>query len=153
MSLISTKERSCPSRASTWISNVICRGFYCCQWSWGERWVCWYWWNCWPSCLKLSLHSHISHRIAEYKKDHRLNILMFCKLQHGQIEGIWYLQISKAWQVVEYAWLDWCNLIRMQIPTKYKIRTKYNDNLRPNKHKESWKTTYRNTKIKRRRNK
>jgi hypothetical protein len=55
----------------------------------------------------------------------------------------------KAWQVVEYAWLDWCNLIRMQIPTKYKMRTKYNDNLRPNKHKESWKTTYRNTKIKR----
>ena len=29
----------------------------------------------------------------------------------------------------------------MQQTTKYKIRTKYNDNSRPNKHKESWKTT------------
>ena len=26
--------------------------------------------------------------------------------------------------------------------TEYKIRTKYNDNARPNKHKESWKTTF-----------
>ena len=24
----------------------------------------------------------------------------------------------------------------------YKIRTKYNDNSRPNKHKKSWKTTF-----------
>jgi hypothetical protein len=84
---------------------------------------------------------------------------MSCKLQHGKIEWIWYLQLIKAWQVVEYAWLNWCNLIRMQITTKYKICTKYNDNLRPNKYKESWKTTfvypeptYRNTKVKGRRN-
>ena len=28
-------------------------------------------------------------------------------------------------QVVECGWLDWCNLIRMQTTTKYKIRTNY----------------------------
>ena len=67
---------------------------------------------------------------------------MFCKLQHGKKEKKWYLQISKACQVVECACLDWCNLINMQKTTKYKIRSKYNDNSRPNKHKESWKTTF-----------
>jgi len=30
----------------------------------------------------------------------------------------------------------------MQTTTKYKIRTKYNDNLIPNKHRESRKTTF-----------
>jgi hypothetical protein len=50
-------------------------------------------------------------------------ISMFCnKLQHGKIEIIWYLQISKACEVVECPSLDWCNLIRKQITTKYKIR-------------------------------
>jgi len=49
MPLISTKERFCPSRDSTWISNVMCRGLYFSQWFWGKRWGCWYWWNCWPS--------------------------------------------------------------------------------------------------------
>jgi len=29
---------------------------------------CWFWWNCWPSCIRRSLHNHISHRIVEYKK-------------------------------------------------------------------------------------
>jgi len=86
--------------------------------------------------LSTSLHNHISHRIVEYQKDHWLSILMFCKLQHGILEGIWYLQSSKSFQVVEWAGLDWCNLIVRQISTKYKIRTKYNDNLRPNKYKE-----------------
>jgi len=51
MPLISRKEGFCPSRASTWISNVICHGPYCSQWFWGERSVCWYWWNSWPSWL------------------------------------------------------------------------------------------------------
>jgi len=48
----------------------------------------------------------------------------------------------------------------MQITTKYKLRTKYNENLRPNKDKESRKTTfvlpeptYRRTKVNRRKNK
>ena len=48
----------------------------------------------------------------------------------------------------------------MQITTKYKIRTKYNENLRPNKDKESRKITfvfpeptYRRTKVKRRKQK
>ena len=67
---------------------------------------------------------------------------MFCKIQHGKIEVIWYLQSSKACQVVECAFLDWCNLIRIQITAKYKIRTKYNDKLRLNKHKKSRKTTF-----------
>jgi len=82
---------------------------------------------------------------------------MFCKLQHGKIERIWYLQIIKGCQVVEFACLDWCNLIRTQMTTKYKIRNKYKDDLRPNKYKESRKTTfvlpeptYRRTKVKRR---
>jgi hypothetical protein len=43
-------------------------------------------------------------------------------------------------QVAECAWLDWCNLIGIQITTTYKIRTKYNENMRPNKHQESPKT-------------
>jgi hypothetical protein len=60
-----------------------------------------------------------SHRIVEYKKYHWLSILMLWKLQHGKIERIWYLQSSKTWQVVECAYLDWCNLIRTQITTKY----------------------------------
>jgi hypothetical protein len=61
MPLISSKERFCPSRASTWISNVMCRGLYCSQRFWGERWVCWYWWNCWPSWLKDFLFIITSH--------------------------------------------------------------------------------------------
>jgi hypothetical protein len=124
-----------PSRASTWILNVICRGLYCSQWFWGERWVCW------PSWLKDFLFIITSSiELLNIKKDHWLNIL-FCKLHHGKIWLIWYLQSSKASQVVECAFLDWCNLIRIQITTKYKIHTKYNDNLRPNKHKESRITT------------
>jgi hypothetical protein len=112
-----------------WISNVICSGLYCL--------LCWYWYNCSPSCLRLSFHNHISHIIVEYKRDHWLSKLMLCKLQHGILEEIWYLQFSKSCQVVECPWLDWCNLIIIQITTTYKIRTKYNDNLRPNKHTES----------------
>ena len=57
---------------------------------------------------------------------------MFSKLKHGKIEIICYLQINKACEVVECLSLDGCNLIRMQITTKYKIRTKYNENLKPN---------------------
>ena len=127
-------------------SGVVVFLFFCC---------CWYWWNCWPSWLKLSFHNHISHRIVEYKQDNWLNIscfvsyniwhriveykkdywliiFMFCNLQHGILQRIWYLQFSKGCQVVE---LYWCILITFQITTKYKIRTKYNDNLRPNKHR------------------
>ena len=148
---ISTTERFCPSRASTWISNVICRDLYCSQWFWGE------WWVCWPSWLKVFLFIITSRiELLNIKKDHWLNICMLCKLQHGKIERIWYLQTSKACQVVEWAWLDWCNMIRIHITTKYKIDviwlwwkqlqhikyTKYNDNLRPNMHIESRKTTF-----------
>jgi hypothetical protein len=46
-------------------------------------------------------------------------------------------ECRKSWQVVECAWLDWCNLIIIHITIKYKIRTKYNDNLRPNKQREN----------------
>ena len=142
MSLISTKERLCPSRGSTWIFNVICRGLYCSQWLWGERWVSWYWWNCWPSWLKDFLVISTSRiDLLNIKKDHRLNIFMFCKLQHEKIEIIWYSQNNEACQVVECTFLDWCNLIRMQLTTKYKIRTKFNDNLKRYKYMESRKTT------------
>jgi hypothetical protein len=48
---------------------------------------------------------------------------MLCKLQHGILEEIWYLQFSKSCQVVECPWLDWCNLIGIQITTTYTIRT------------------------------
>jgi hypothetical protein len=85
---------------------------------------------------------------------------MSCKLQHGKIEKMWYLQKSKACEVVECACWDGCNLIRRDITAKYKIRNIYNDNLRPNKDKESRKTTfvlpeptYRRTKDKNRKNK
>jgi hypothetical protein len=67
---------------------------------------------------------------------------MFCKLQHEILKGIWSLQSSESCQVVEYAWLDWCNIIGIQIITKYKIRTKYNDILRSSKHTESRKTIF-----------
>ena len=90
----------------------------------GDCLFCWYWWNCWPSWHAPSFHSNISHRIIEYKEDYWLNLFMSCKLQHGKLEGIQYLQSSNAWQVVECANLDWCNLVRIQITTKYKIRTK-----------------------------
>jgi hypothetical protein len=85
---------------------------------------------------------------------------MFCKLQHGKIEGIWYLQMNKSWQVVECVCLDWCDLIIVQKTAKYKIRTKYKGNLITNNYKESRKTTfvqpeptYIRTKVKKRTNK
>ena len=59
---------------------------------------------------------------------------MFCKLQHGILEGIVYLQSSKSCQIVECPWLDWCNLIGIQITTTYKIHTKYYENMRSNKY-------------------
>jgi hypothetical protein len=75
-----------------------------------------------------------------YNANYWAYIFMFCKLQHGIKKGTWYLQIMKVRQVSECAWLDWCNLIGMQITTTYKIRTKYYENMRLNKHKESSKT-------------
>jgi hypothetical protein len=51
-----------------------------------------------------------------------------------------YLQFPKVRQVREIAWLDWCNLIGTQITTTYKIRTKYYENMRQNKHMENPKT-------------
>jgi hypothetical protein len=65
---------------------------------------------------------------------------MFCKLQHGIKQGTWYLQIMKVGQVSECAWLDWYNLIGIQIDTTNKIHTKYCEHMRPNKHMESPKT-------------
>ena len=62
---------------------------------------------------------------------------MFSKLQSGIKYGSWYLQIIKVRQVVECAWLDWCNIIGIQITTTYKIRTKYYENIRPNTNKEN----------------
>jgi hypothetical protein len=71
----------------------------------GDCLFCWYWWNCWPSWLKPSFHNNMSHRIVEYEKDYWISIFMFCKSQHGKIEGIWYLQLSKAaWNDV--IWLE-----------------------------------------------
>jgi hypothetical protein len=49
---------------------------------------------------------------------------------------------TKELKAVECDWLDWCNLIRIQITTTYKIRTKYNENMRPNKNKESPTTNF-----------
>jgi hypothetical protein len=68
------------------------------------------------ACHAQSHNTSVS--IRAYEKDHWLNIFMFCKLQHGKIEIIWYLQISKACQVVEF--LDWCNLIRIQMTANIK---------------------------------
>jgi hypothetical protein len=55
--------------------------------------------------------------------------------------------MSKACQFVECAWLDWCNLIGRQRTTKYKIGTKYDDNLRLPEYRKSEDTicvTYQN---------
>jgi hypothetical protein len=116
------------------ISNVICPGLYCL--------FCWYWYNCSPSYLKLSFHNHISHRIVENKKEYWLNMATTWK-----IEWIWNLQMNKTCQVIECAWLDWCNLIGIQLTTKYKIHTKYDDNLRLPEYRKSEDTicvTYQN---------
>jgi len=79
MPLISTKERFCPSWASTWISNVMLRGLYCSQWLWDERWVSWYWWNCWPSWLSDFLFIITSRiELLNIKKYHWLSIFMLC---------------------------------------------------------------------------
>jgi hypothetical protein len=44
MPLISTKERACPSRASTLNFNDMSRRLYCSQWFWDKKWVlCWFW--------------------------------------------------------------------------------------------------------------
>ena len=72
-----------------------------------------------------------------YKTNNWAYICMTCKLQHGLKYGSWYLEIIKVRQVVECAWLDWGNLIGIQITTKYEIRTKYYVNMRPNKPWES----------------
>ena len=61
---------------------------------------------------------------------------MLSKLQHVMQKGTWYLQTRKATQAIECPWLDWCNLIVAQIPTKYKIPTIYYVNIRPNRHSE-----------------
>jgi hypothetical protein len=75
-----------------------------------------------------------------YQANHWTYIFMFCKLQHGLMYGYWYSQCIKVRQVVECAWLNWCNLIGIQITTTYTIRTKYYENMRPNKYKERTKT-------------
>jgi hypothetical protein len=62
----------------------------------------------------------------------------FLLLERKYVMVVMQLSVS----IVECLSLDWCNLIRKQITTKYKIRTKYNENLRPNKHNESRKTTF-----------
>jgi hypothetical protein len=98
MPLISTKECLCLFQASTWISTlhvlvfIVVSDFEVK----GDCLFCWYWWNCWPSWHTSSLHNNISHIIIEYKEDHWLNLFMFCKLQHGKLEGIQYLQSSMA---------------------------------------------------------
>jgi hypothetical protein len=50
--------------------------------------------------------------------------------KHEYVLSIFLLMNSESCQIVECAWLDWCNLITIQRTTKYKIRTKYDDNLR-----------------------
>jgi len=49
----------CLYQTRTWISNVICRGLCYVQWFEvrGYCLFCWYWWNCWPSLVKLSFHN------------------------------------------------------------------------------------------------
>jgi hypothetical protein len=51
----------CMSQAKTWVSNTIYRGLFVCSVVGGMMWlfICWYWWNCWPSLIKLSFHSYL----------------------------------------------------------------------------------------------
>jgi hypothetical protein len=53
--LIQSHHHVC-HKSRTWISTVICSGlFLFVQWNElkGDCSFCWYWWNCWPSLLKL----------------------------------------------------------------------------------------------------
>ena len=65
----------CQFQARTWISNIICHGlFYVYRID--LRWemivpFCWYWWNCWPSLLKLFFYN----TKLVY---HLLNLLVCC---------------------------------------------------------------------------
>ena len=46
----------CLSQTRTWISNDICRVFFCVQWfQRGDCSFCWYWWNWLPWLFKLSV--------------------------------------------------------------------------------------------------
>ena len=49
----------CLSYVRTSIINIICRGLLYIQWFEvrNDCWFCRYWWNCWPSLLKLSSDS------------------------------------------------------------------------------------------------
>ena len=51
----------CMSQAKTWVSNTIYHGLIVCSVVGGMMWlfICWYWWNCWPSLIKLSFHSYL----------------------------------------------------------------------------------------------
>ena len=53
----------CLFHARTWISNVNWHGLFYFQWFKvrGDCSCCWYWWNCWPSLLKLSFHKFYIH--------------------------------------------------------------------------------------------
>jgi len=50
---------SCLSKSSIWFSNVIYHGLCYAQLVEvrGHCLFCWYWWYCWPSQFKLSLHN------------------------------------------------------------------------------------------------
>ena len=60
-------------QARTWISNVICRGVSCVLSVkvGGDCSLCWYWWNCWLSLLKMSFHNitvYASYTVANMDK-------------------------------------------------------------------------------------
>jgi len=114
---ISIKERLCPSRVVNWITMLYVV-IYIVVSDFKVR----------GGCLlismemltimaqRLSFHNHISHKIVKYRKvSLTKHIPYFVSYQHGTREIIWYLQLNKAFQVVECTWLDWCNRVISQI--------------------------------------
>ena len=114
-------------------SEDYCINAYMMWGFWCDCSFCWYRKNCWPSQFTFGFHYYQSLN----KKKYWTCIIMLCKLQHGMQLGTWYFQTIKAMEAIECAWLDWCNLILVQILTKYKIPTKYYVNIRPKKHSEN----------------
>ena len=80
--------------ANIWISNFICRGFFCCiQWlkvraDWS---FCYYWWNCWPSLFRLSFHKWATKPYLLYASPY--NRCCFLSLTQ---QFIWSFRIMKC---------------------------------------------------------
>jgi hypothetical protein len=88
----------CLSRTRKWISNVICRGLFYFQWFvMRDDWsFYWYWWNCWPSLFKLSLHKLLTDDV-DIRSMPILNYIQHTQCTHLRLV-IW---VSCGFSIVE----------------------------------------------------